>query len=233
MLERWLKMKEIKVLHLYYDLLNMFGENGNVSALVKSLEKQKVNVIVDFKSIDDQIDINSYDIIYLGNGNNEDYELAKNDLIKYRDDLIKYIDDKKFILATGNAINLFGELNILDYNSKNIDFRIVGDQIYETKLFKRKIIGFQNRDKVIYDVNEKNLFTVINGTGYDPNMNIEGIIKNNFYGTYLLGPLLVRNPYLLEYLVKELLKSKNIKYKEIKKDIAYDAYNEFLKNFIK
>lgn len=226
-------MKEIKILHLYYDLLNMFGENGNVVALVKALEKQKVKVTVDFKSINDDIDINSYDFIYIGSGNDEDYELAKNDLKKYKEDLLEYIYSNKFLLATGNAINLFGDLNILNYKSKSIDFRIVGDQIYETKLFKRKIIGFQNRNKVIYDVLEKNIFTVLNGTGYEPNINIEGIIKNNFYGTYLLGPLLVRNPYLLDYLTKKLLKSKNIKYKEVKKDITYDAYNEFLKNFMK
>ena len=224
-------MKEIKLLHLYYDLTNMFGENGNIVALIKSLEDQKIKVIVDFKTINDYIDINIYDFIYIGTSNNEDYELVKKDLAKYHDDLVKYIYNKKFILATGNAINLFGELNILNYKSKNIDFRIVGDQIYETKLFKRKIIGFQNRDKVIYDINENNLFTVINGTGYEPNINIEGIIKNNFYGTYLLGPLLVRNPYILDYLVKKLLKSKNIKYKKVKKSINYDAYEEFLKNF--
>ena len=53
--------------------------------------------------------------------------------------------------------------------------------------------------------------------------------KNNFYGTYLLGPLLIRNPYFLEYLVKDILKDK---YKKSKEDISFKAYHEFIKNFV-
>ena len=225
-------MKEIRLLHLYYDLLNMYGENGNIVALVKALEEQNLKVIVDFKTINDQIDFNKYDFIYLGTGNNEDYNLVLNDLKKYKKDIIKYINDNKFILATGNSLDLFGELEILDYKTKKIDFRIIGEQIYKTNLINKKIIGFQNRDTVIYDVKEVFMSIVEKGTGYEPNKEIEGIIKNNFYGTYLLGPLLVRNPYLLEYLTKKLLESKNIEYKDIEQGINYKAYDEFIKNFV-
>ena len=223
-------MKQIKILHLYYDLLNLYGENANVRALTKALEEQEINVLIDYKSIDDNINISDYDFIYLGSGSDENYNIVEKDFTKYINDFKKYIDNNGFILATGNALDLFSK--ILDFKAKKIDFRIVGEQVYIFNNIKELIIGFQNRDSVIYDSNENNLFEVNEGTGYEPNVNKEGIIKNNFYGTYLLGPLLIRNPYLLDYIVKSLLDSKNIKYKEIDKDISYKAYDEFINNFV-
>ncbi len=221
-------MKQIKILHLYYDLLNLYGENANVRALTKALEKQKVKVLIDFKSIGDNIKINDYDFIYLGSGSEENLNIVKDDFKKYIKDIKDYIDNNKYLLATGNALDLFSD--ILNFKTKQIDFRIVGEQVYSFNKIKELIIGFQNRNSVLYDVKENNLFNVKKGTGYEPNSLKEGIIKNNFYGTYLLGPILIRNPYLLDYLVKSILVSNNIIYNKIKKDISYKAYEEFLKN---
>ena len=223
-------MKQIKILHLYYDLLNLYGENANIRALTNALEKQNIEVIIDFKSIDEQININNYDFIYLGSGSDENYNIVEKDFSKYIEDLKKYIDNNGFVLATGNALDLFSK--VLSFKSKSIDFRIVGEQVYKFNNMEELIIGFQNRNSVIYDINEDYLFDVKEGTGFEPNKKQEGINKNNFYGTYLLGPLLIRNPYLLKYMVKELLESKNINYKEIEKDISYKAYEEFLNNFV-
>lgn len=223
-------MKQIKILHLYYDLLNLYGENANVRALTKRLEEQNIKVLVDFKSINEKINLNDYDFIYLGSGSDENIDIVKDDFEKYIKDYRKYIDDNKFILATGNSLDLFSE--VLDFNTKRIDFRIVGEQVYKFKNIKELIIGFQNRDSVIYNVNEDYLFDVNVGTGYEPNIEKEGISKNNFYGTYLLGPILIRNPYFLDYIVKSLLESKDIEYKKQEKDISYKAYDEFINNFV-
>lgn len=58
----------MKILHLYYDLMNLYGEYGNVVVLVKHLEDQGEEVIVDKKTIGDQIDFTQYDFIYCGSG---------------------------------------------------------------------------------------------------------------------------------------------------------------------
>ena len=60
----------------------------------------------------------------------------------------------------------------------------------------------------------------------------EGINNNNFYGTYLLGPLLIRNPYFLEHLVKCITDQYKIDYVNVEHDISYKAYEEFLNNFV-
>ena len=227
-----MKKMKIKLLHLYYDILNIYGENGNMRALVKALEYQGLKVNVDFKTIDDEINFNDYDFIYVGSGLDESIDITFEDLKKYRSDLEKYINDNKFILATGNSLELFIKLGILNYQTNRIDFRIVGDQVFITNLINERIIGFQNRECIITNNKENSIFEVIKGCGYEPNNIKEGIRKNNFYGTFLLGPILIRNPYLLEYFVKEILKSKNLKYKKMKHDVSFKAYEEFLKNFV-
>ena len=220
----------IKVLHLYYDLLNLYGENANSKALIKRLENQNIKVMVDFKSVKDKINFDEYDFIYVGSGSLESMEIAKEDFKRLKKDIKKYIDDNKFILATGNSLELFD--SILDYKTKQIDFRIVGDQVFESNNINKLVIGFQNRTSVIYDNKENTLFKVKNGTGFNPESLDEGIRHNNFFGTYLLGPILIRNPYLLEYIVKELLESKNMKYEKLSSGISFKAYDEFLKNFV-
>ena len=222
----------IKILHLYYDIMNMYGESANVRALMHALDKEDVKYKVDFKSLHDDIKIMDYDFIYIGTGLDESYPIVLEDLKKYKEDLSKYIDANKFILVTGNALDLFSDLKILNFKSVKEDFRIIGEQVYTTFLIKNYVIGFQNRDTVIKEYSETSLFKVTTGTGFAPNNKNEGIRKNNFYGTYLLGPLLIRNPYLLEYFTKNLLKSKNIKYKDMSHDTAYQAYDTYLKNFV-
>ena len=222
----------IKILHFYYDIMNMYGESANIRALKKALDYEEVPYQIDYKSLHEKVNIFNYDFIYIGTGLDESYPLVLEDLKKYKEDLIKYIDANKFLLATGNALDLFSDLKILNFQSVKEDFRIIGEQVYTTDLIKNYVIGFQNRDTVIKTTGEMPLFKVTTGTGYAPNNTNEGIRKNNFYGTYLLGPLLIRNPYLLEYLIKELLKSKNTKYKKIPHDTAYLAYEAYLKNFV-
>lgn len=236
-------MKKIKIAHLYYDLMNLYGENGNVRYLKKKLEEQDFEVSVHFLTVSEDIDFTRYDIYYIGMGSDDNKLIVLEDIIKYKKDIKEAIENGKYFLVTGNAIELFGEgiinlnnelkvtLETFKYQVKEEDFRIVGEQFYETDLIKNKIIGFQNRSSVMINVKEDSLFKVLKGTGYKPDEMIEGIHYNNFYGTYLLGPILVRNPYFCNMIIKDICKDNDVKYKVIKDDMAYKAYDEYLKNF--
>lgn len=237
-------METIKIAHLYYDLMNLYGENGNVRVLAKHLENQNIKVITHSLTIDDEIDFDKYDIFYIGCGSEESFELALQDIKKYKKAIEKAIKNNKFFIATGNALDLFGKyyinlegnetkcLDILDFDSEQIDFRIVGEQLFHFSSLKDNLIGFQNRDCVLRNVNETHLFEVTTGTGYLPKSNYEGIYKNNFYGTYLLGPILARNPHFTEHIVKEILKTKNLPYKKVHDKYETKAYQEYIKNII-
>lgn len=227
---------KIVIAYLYYDLLNLYGENGNVKALKKQLEDQSVKVEIKYLSIEDELDFSSYDIVYLGAGTKSNQMLALKHLIKYNKSIKQYIEDGKFLIATGNSYELFGKkidndkaLNIFDYEAKTENFRIVDECIFKCKFIDQCIIGFQNQGSTLKN-KDNNFFEVIKGVGNCKNSNFEGYNEFNFYGTYLIGPLLIRNPYLLKYMVKKIISNKypNFKFKKFNLELETKAYKKYI-----
>ena len=234
----------INILHLYYDLLNLYGEIGNIKAIVNSLEKENLKVTVDKLSINDNIDFDKYDFIYMGSGTENNQMIVLKDIIKYKNKIKKYIESNKFFLATGNSYELFGKsiyddtlhtaLGIFDYTSKKSKDRLVGDTVVKCDFIDTPIIGFQNQSGIIKD-NSNPMFEVISGIGSFNESKGEGINYNNLYGTYLLGPILVRNPGIHKYIVEKLIKTKYPKFKLKKLDLDVDtkAYERYMKEYHK
>lgn len=236
----------IKIGYLYYDLLNLYGENGNIKALKKQLEAINIKVEIHFLTVGDKIDFNKFDLIYIASGTEENQKIAIKDLLKYKEDLKQYVDNNKFLLATGNSIDLFGKyitdsnnkktkcLNLFTYRVKQEDFRMIDEAIFESNIIDKPFIGFQNQFSVMQD-NKHHMFKVIKGIGSYPNSQKEGVLYKNFYGTYLIGPVLVRNPYFLEYLIKKLVLTKDPNYKFKSFDLKEEkkAYETFINNFYK
>lgn len=223
-------MKTIKIAHLYYDLMNYYGEQGNVLALKTAIEYAGFKVNVKTLSVDDEIDFEKYDIFYMGMGTKRNQEIVRKDILKYKEKIENVIEKKMFIM-TGNSYELFGKkiddkkcLGVFNFESKTTD-RIVGEQVFKSDIIKETIIGFQNRFSS-NNIKDDYLFEVIKGTGNDPESKVEGIHKNNFFGTYLLGPILIRNPYFKDALLKYIgIDKVNTKL------VDYKAYHEYLKNF--
>ena len=233
-------MKTIKIAHLYYDLMNLYGENGNIRYLVKKLENQGLKVQLDKLSCEDDIHFN-YDFYYMGMGSEENRNIVIENILQYKDDINKEIEKNKYFLITGNSLEIFGDalvygedkvngLDIFKFNGIKNNERIVGDQRYFADFLDRDVIGFENRDYYLSGI-KNYMFKVINGDGSTKENVSEGIHYNNFYGTYLLGPILVRNPHFTEYLVEKLVNSKGVEYKEDHDEIAIKAYEEYLRNF--
>ena len=212
---------DIKILHLYYDIMNLYGEYGNIKVLEKHLIDQGVNTFVDKKSIGDEIDFSSYDFIYIGAGTENNQLYVLEDLKKRKESLKEYIENGRYALFTGNSYELLGKkvndteaLNLFDFESKITDERITSDVICTCDLIDSKIIGFINNMSTISN-NDKPLFNVLKGG----NTKEEGIKYKNTFGTHLIGPILFRNPKLLKYFVNNLCLSKDEKF--IYKEIEY------------
>ena len=239
----------INVLHLYYDLLNLYGENANTRAIKRNLELNKIKVNVDLKSIDDKIDFEKYDIIYIGSGCEENIYIALKDIMKRKTDLQKFIESDKTLILTGNAMDLFGtyieenekkttSLGLFKYTTKFINEstfknassdRIVGEVNGTTKLIKEKIIGFQNRCDLNYGIKTP-LFKVDEKFSNDTESKNEGFTYKNVYATHIIGPILIRNPYLLDYILEKTCEKKKLEYKSLD-DLAIKAYKKYLENF--
>lgn len=226
---------KITIAHLYYDLLNLYGECGNVRILKKILEEQNVDVVVKFLTVNDKLNFEDYDFVYMGMGIEDNLKIANKHLKKYKKDIQKYIEDGKYFICTGNSYELFGKeiafesetiktLGIFDYKSKILEERKIMEISAKTDIIDKELIGFMNTGST-NDNEKENFLKNINNT--DEN---EGIIYKNFIGTYLIGPLLVRNPELLKLIVKKIIKEKDSKYrlKKINLDFLEKAYNDCL-----
>lgn len=239
----------INVLHLYYDLLNLYGENANTRCIKRNLELNNIKCNVDLKSINDEIKFDNYDLIYIGCGSEENLLLALKDLMKRKKEIKKFINDNKFLILTGNSMDLFGAyikhdnkkinaLNVFDYYTKLINERtfknassdrIVGEIKGTTKIIKETIIGFQNRCDINYNVSNP-LFKVNEKYSNDLTNEDEGFNYKNVYATHIIGPLLIRNPYLTDYLLNKLCNNKKLKYTS-KDQTSIKAYKKYLENF--
>ena len=225
----------IKILHLYYDLLNLSGEQGNILALKKAFNNQNVEVKLYCLSVDDKIKFGDYDLIYMGNGSNSNFSIALADIKKYKKELKKYIDNNGYVIATGNSYLLFGEkindidcLGIFDYYAKWTNR--TAHECLMKMLNQKDIIGFQNRDYVV-NINRNHLFKVKDGICDNLKSENECYHEDNFYGTSVIGPLLIRNPHLTNMIVKDILEKNNLVFHDDEFKLLNDAYNEYIKNF--
>ena len=85
----------IMILHLYYDIMNLYGDNGNVRFLEKALKDQKQEVEITRKTLTDTLDdLDQYDIIYCGSSTERRRTACLKHLLPYKDLLKKKPDEE-------------------------------------------------------------------------------------------------------------------------------------------
>ena len=102
--------------YIYYDLLNLYGDDGNIKALKERLTHQGIDVNIDYISLGDPINFNKYDLVYIGSGTDNNLLIALDYLKEYKNDIKRYINNNKFLLSTGNSVELFGKYIQIDDN---------------------------------------------------------------------------------------------------------------------
>ena len=194
----------ITIANIYPDELTLYGEIGNIKALMYELDKQNIQYKLLFIDKEDKLELEKYDFIYLGSGKTKDLEEIKKRLLPYKEELIKYIEEDKILLATGNAISIFDFLDY--YEVKYCEKRIVSDVEATTSLCKGNIVGFQNTEYLI-NTNKSIIFNLNEGIGNNHTL-LEGFKYKNLYATTIIGPLLARNDNLNQYFIELLTQKK-------------------------
>lgn len=218
-------MKEIKILYLYPDMLELYGDYGNIQVLRYRLEKRGFKCIVDKYSIGDEMpDFKNYDIIFAGGGADNEQSILSEDLIKYKDNLKEAENTGVFFLLICGAYQLFGKyyksvegniipgLEIFPYYTEAIadrKKRCIGNIVLDVNLNGKetKVIGFENHGGQTYDV-PTSFGKVLFGNGNKFGDTEEGFFRKNVIATYLHGPLLSKNPELTDYIIKYCLDRK-------------------------
>lgn len=234
-------MKELKILYLYPDILDLYGDIGNIKVLKYRLEQRGIKATVDNYSINDEKpDFKSYDIIFAGGGADNEQQILSEDLIKYKNDIKEAKNAGVFFLLICGAYQLFGKyykgvegniipgLEVFDYYTEaNPDRskRCIGNIIIEAKLgtTNTRVIGFENHGGQTSGI-ETPFGKVLYGNGNKFGDEFEGFMEKNVIATYLHGPLLSKNPELTDYIIKHCLERK---YNE---EITLDPLNDELEN---
>lgn len=200
----------MKIIHLFDDLMNLYGDYGNVCGLKRSIEQRGGSVQVVGMSVDDEFDFSDADFVYIGSGTELNQKVALSYLMQYKDRLKSALDSGIPMLATGNSFEMFGK-SITDCDGKSYDglcffdftvtegnMRIVTDAKCSCEFCSEPLIGFINKSSCIKDIASP-LFRMSEGSGNDNTAPEEGIVSGKFYGTHLIGPVLIRNPQFCEY----------------------------------
>jgi CobQ-like glutamine amidotransferase family enzyme len=214
--------KELMVCHLYGNLLNTYGDNGNLLMLKYLSEKMGVAFRSEIVSIHEAFDSKKYDLVFVGGGQDFEQLIISEDIQKKKAALTDYIENEGVILAICGGYQLLGHyyvgaqgekingIGALDhYTLSQENNRFIGDiEIYNEE-FDETYYGFENHNgRTFLGRGERPLGVVKKGQGNNGEDGGEGVIYKNVFGSYFHGPILARNQNLGIRLIKTALEKK-------------------------
>lgn len=215
--ERELK---ISIAHLYPELLNLYGDIGNIIALKKRCEWRGIQVEID--NIHSGDDIKEHDLYFIGGGQDKQQEDVANELFTHKWFLMKERDRGAVFLGICGGYQLFGHyyqphdkeklkgISLIDAYTVAGSKRFIGNVTAETGFLNPKtIVGFENHSGLTYLQGEtKPLAYVTTGNGNNGSDKTEGARFKNVFGTYLHGSFLPKNPHFADYLIELALEKR-------------------------
>ena len=235
---------EIKIFHMYPDLLNLYGDMGNITCLRKRCAWRGIqSKIVEF-SMNHEIPLEEGDIFFIGGGSDRGQNIVYSHLLKYREEMEHLIEDSAVVLSICGGYQLLGDkyidaegndvpgLGIFDYHTQSEKGRLIGNIIIKNNLglIPKTLVGFENHGGRTYH-DHLPLGQIIEGYGNNGKDGGEGMVYKNCIGTYLHGPLLPKNPHLADHLILKALERKYGYHKltELDDSKEYSAHEKVLK----
>jgi CobQ-like glutamine amidotransferase family enzyme len=217
----------LNICHLYPDLLNLYGDRGNMIALKKRCEWREIETAFTSLSIGDEFDAERYDIVFIGGGQDYEQSILQPDLLDQKSGEIKnYINSGKVMLAICGGYQLLGsyykmpdgtELKFtgaLDLWSVAGNKRMIGNMAFQCDFVMPGssdgiLVGFENHSgKTYLGEHVKPLGHVLVGNGNNGEDHMEGAVFKNTYCSYSHGSLLPKNPWFADHLIGAALKQK-------------------------
>lgn len=215
---------KLRIAHLYPDLLNIYGDMGNVLALERRAMWRDIEVETVRIKAGDSICADDFDLFFAGGGQDNQQIIAANELIRNGAELMRAAQMNKPMLAICGSYQLFGKyyltgdnqklrgISILDIHTEAGFKRFIGNVTAVCDFLPvRTIVGFENHSGLTHLGEEvEPLFKIKVGNGNNGLDKTEGARYKNVFGTYLHGPLLPKNPHFCDYLLQLAL---DVKYK--------------------
>lgn len=225
----------IRIVHLYPDLLNLYGDIGNIISLTQRAKRRGIAVELIQKTVGDSLRADEFDILFIGGGQDSQQSVVGQDLLRTKADALRLAAEQdRVILAICGGYQLLGKrvglhngaemegLAIVDCETRVGEGRLIGDTMVQADFLdpgasgpitssvdKRLLIGFENHGSRTYLGSEANpLGRVIYGQGNNSEDGYEGARQRNVFCTYSHGSFLPKNPAMTDYLLTLALESR-------------------------
>ena len=212
---------ELNICHLYPDILNLYGDRGNIITMKRRLEGRGIKVNIDECSIGQPLNADKYDIFFIGGGQDFEQEVLLRDLSSGKaQDIRTAVEEEKTFLAICGGYQMLGEY-YKTWDGVQLDFigaigvhtigakeRMIGNYMFRTtpESGDTVVVGFENHSgKTYLSEQVAPLGMMLSGNGNNGEDKTEGARYKNVFGTYSHGSLLPKNPDLCDFILQTAL----------------------------
>jgi CobQ-like glutamine amidotransferase family enzyme len=212
---------KIVVGHLYPDYLNIYADRGNIAVLARRAAWRGYEIEVRSVSIGEQIRPGDHDLLYVGGGQDREQALVAEDLAGKANGVLEAAAGGAAVLAVCGGYQLLGRsyrdlqenelpgIGLFPLETIAGDKRMIGDVLLDCELEpgeRHTLAGFENHaGRTLLDSGAEPLGRVLAGFGNDGASGFEGCRVGRAVGTYLHGPLLPRNPWFADWVIRQAL----------------------------
>lgn len=215
---------ELRICHLYPDLLNLYGDRGNLITLANRARWRGIAVTIMERRLGDPLDADAYDLFFIGGGEDRQQRLAAVDLRQRKGPALREAAESDAVVlavcggyqllghyyrpAEGDELPGVGLLDLTTVHPGSSARRLVGNMVIRSPLLAgATMVGFENHGgRTHLGAAASPLGDVIHGFGNNGEDRMEGAVYRHVYGTYLHGPLLPKNPLFTDHLIGTALR---------------------------
>ena len=207
---------KLRICHLYGNLMNTYGDNGNLLMLQYRTKKLGYEVETTLISLEEDFNAEDFDIVMFGGGQDFEQTVVAKDLQNKKEALIQYIEDNGVVVAICGGFQLLGRyyvnasgerlngISAIDVcTNGQFPSRLIGDIEIFNEEFGETYLGYENHiGRTYLGKNMKPLGKVVKGFGNNEEDHVEGCHYKNVFCSYFHGPILVRNQHLADRIIE-------------------------------
>lgn len=244
----------VVIAHLFPDLLNLYGDGGNVRVLERRLRQRGIPVEVCRVNHGESIDLSEVDLVFLGGGPDREQRLASQELLAMAADLRAFVEEDGALLAICGGYQILGRtwllgeetlpgLGLLDMETRRAEGgsgnRLISDIVLRVDGIDQPVVGYENHaGRTFLDEGVQPFGRVVSSVGCGNNdaSKQDGVRYRNVVGTYLHGPLLGKNPQVADDMLARALQRRAARTGQVAAplapldDAAENAANAYLCN---